>query len=111
MKILSGLFVVWVMVACSLSKEKSNNVAELKQNDLANSAFVTGEVTMREGCSLAIRVIDGAEEKKYYPINLSEEYKKEGMKIHFLFHLSRAMQPAGCKVDAVIVIDEIEFIQ
>lgn len=109
MKIISGLLIVWVLFACSLMKEKTINTAEVK--DVVNNAFVSGEIMMNDGCSVVIRVEEEGAIKKYYPINLSEEFKKEGTKIHFLFHLSRAMQPEGCKVNAVIVVDEIELLK
>lgn len=115
MKVVSGLFFVWMLIGCSLTKEKTTNstFVKLEKVDEVQASFVTGKVRNRngEGC-LYIQVQDGTTEKKYYPINLSDEYKKDGLKIHFLFHLSRAMLPQGCldeAVDAVIIIDEIEL--
>ena len=115
MKVVSGLFFVWMLIGCSLTKEKTTNSTSVKleKADDVHASFVTGKVINRigEGCSY-IQVQEGATLKKYYPINLSDEYKKDGLKIHFLFHLSRAMLPQGCvaeAVDAVIVIDEIEL--
>lgn len=115
MKFVSGLFFVWMLIGCSLTKEKTTNSTSVKLEkvDEVQASFVTGKVRNRngEGC-LYIQVQDGTTEKKYYPINLSDEYKKDGLKIHFLFHLSRAILPQGClveAVDAVIVIDEIEL--
>jgi hypothetical protein len=115
MKVISGLFLVWMLIACSLTKEKTANSTNVKLDkaDEVHASFVTGKVRnrIREGC-LYIQVQDGTTEKKYYPINLSDEYKKDGLKIHFLFHLSRAMLPQVClvdAVDAVIVVDEIEL--
>jgi hypothetical protein len=115
MKVVSGLFIVWMLIGCSLTKEKTTNSTSVKleKADEVHASFVTGKVINRigEGCSY-IQVQEGTTLKKYYPINLSDEYKKDGLKIHFLFHLSRAMLPQGCldeAVDAVIVIDEIEL--
>ena len=113
MKVVSGLFIVWMLIGCSLTKEKTANSTSVKleKSDEVQPSFVIGEVRLNEEC-LYIKVKDGSTEKKYYPLNLTDEYKKDGLKIHFLFRLSRALLPQGCAneaVDAVIVIDEIEL--
>ena len=113
MKVISVLLFVYILLSCHVLKQKENKENSIKpeNKDELHSSFVMGEVKIREEC-LYILVKEGATQKKYYPINLSDEYKKDGLDIHFLFHLSRAMLPQACvveAVDAVIVVDEIEL--
>lgn len=45
--------------------------------------------------------------KNVYPVNLDDKYRKDGLKIHFNYNISRAMTPAGCTVDAVVSVDNV----
>ena len=45
--------------------------------------------------------------KNIYPVNLEEKYRKDGLKIHFNYNISRAMTPAGCSVDAVVSVENV----
>lgn len=111
MKFLSVILLIWMFNACSLIKRNSSSsvIKNSVPEEMTHTGFVSGLVSFVDGCGYYIQVKEGGEIKKYYPFNLTDEYKKEGVKIHFLFHLSRAKQPEGCKVDAVIVVDEIEY--
>jgi hypothetical protein len=115
MKVVSLLILVFLLLSCNVLKHEKNEENSVKQENTNefHASFVMGKVRIRigEGC-LYIQVQEGATLKKYYPINLPDEYKKDGLNIHFLFHLSRAMLPQAClvdAVDAVIVIDKIEL--
>ena len=115
MKVVSVLLLGCMLQSCIVIKQKKNEENSVRQENVNEfqASFVTGRVRIRigEGC-LYIQVQEGTTVKKYYPINLSDEYKKDGLNIHFSFHLSRAMIPQVClldAVDAVIVIDKIEL--
>jgi hypothetical protein len=115
MKVVSVLLLVSMLLSCNVLKHGKNEEISVKQENTNefHASFVTGKVRNRigEGC-LYIQVQEGATLKKYYPINLSDEYKQDGLNIYFLFHLSRAMLPQAClvdAVDAVIVIDKVEL--
>jgi len=45
--------------------------------------------------------------KKVYAINLAKKYLKEGKHLHFDFTYSKAMNPEGCDVEAVVVLSNI----
>ncbi len=45
--------------------------------------------------------------KNVYPVNLEEKFRKDGLKIHFNYNISRAMTPAGCTVDAVVSVENV----
>jgi hypothetical protein len=115
MKVVSVLLLVSMLLSCNVLKHGKNEEISVKQENTNefHASFVTGKVRNRigEGC-LYIQVQEGATLKKYYPINLSDEYKQDGLNIYFLFHLSRAMLPQAClvdAVDAVIVIDKVDL--
>ena len=115
MKVVSVLLLGCMLQSCIVIKQKKNEENSVRQENVNefHASFVTGKVRneIGEGC-LYIQVQEGTTVKKYYPINLSDEYKKDGLNIHFSFHLSRAMLPQVClldAVDAVIVIDKIEL--
>lgn len=115
MKVVSLLLLGFMLQSCIVIKQKKNEEKSVRQENVNefHASFVTGKVRNRigEGC-LYIQVQEGATLKKYYPINLSDEYKKDGLNIHFLFHLSRVMLPQVClldAVDAVIVVDKVEL--
>lgn len=113
MKVLSLSILIFLLFSCNVFKQNKNdenNIQPESKNEV-HASFVDGEVKIGEGC-LYILVKEGATQKKYHPINLSDEYKKDGLGIHFLYHLSRAMLPQTCvveAVEAVIVVDEIEL--
>jgi hypothetical protein len=113
MKVVCVLLLGCMLQSCLVIKQKKNEENSVRQENVNEfqASFVTGKVIIGEGC-MYIQAQEGATVKKYYPINLSDEYKKDGLNIHFTFHLSRAMLPQVClvdAVDAVIVIDKIEL--
>jgi hypothetical protein len=113
MKVVSLLILVFLLFSCDVLKQNKNDENSIppESTNEFHASFVDGEVKVGEGCWY-ILVKEGTTQKKYHPINLSEEYKKDGLGIHFLFHLSRAMLPQTCvaeAVEAVIVVDEIEL--
>jgi hypothetical protein len=68
-------------------------------------ALSTGTIHLTDGgCGIYIDAKDNGTSKRLYPIDLPEQFKKEGLKIEFSYSLSRAPQPEGCLVDHVVVI-------
>jgi hypothetical protein len=48
--------------------------------------------------------------KKLYPIDFKDNYKKKGLKLSFNFTYSKAMSPENCSLDGVIVLNNIDVI-
>lgn len=71
----------------------------------------TGIVHVKQdNCPNYIEITSGPDitaTKKVYAINLAKKYLKEGKKIHFDFTYSKAMNPEGCNVEAVVVLNNI----
>ena len=82
------------------------------KNSIGNRTIGTIHVA-EENCPYYILVNSGAEElinKRLYPVDLDDTYKKKGLKLAFVFSYSKAMSPENCSIDAVIALDSIQVI-
>lgn len=82
------------------------------KNSIGNRTIGTIHVA-EENCPYYILVNSGAGDlinKKLYPVDLHEKYKKKGLKLAFVFTYSKAMSPENCSIDAVIALDSIQVI-
>ena len=82
---------------------------------LKNAEGISSGTTLKDGvihiskeCGVVITIKENGSELKLYPVNLSDEFKKEGLHISFSSLPSRAMQPAGCSVDRVVSVDKVK---
>lgn len=64
--------------------------------------FITLDTESNPGISLPF--------KKVFPVNLKDGMKKKGLKVAFTYTFSKAMQPEGCDVEAVIQLENITVI-
>jgi hypothetical protein len=80
-----------------------------------NAEVSTSETPLKDGivhvskeCGVVITITESGSELKLYPVNLSDEFKKEGLHISFSSLPSRAMQPTGCSVDRVVSVENVK---
>ncbi|MDB4678244.1 hypothetical protein OAE93_00785 [bacterium] len=85
---------------------KSSIQPETKLEEGKYVGIVTNEFVQR-GCSWIITYNDGSEDKYLIPVQLEEEYKNNGQKIEFSFHLSRINQ-GDCQLGKPAVLESIE---
>lgn len=91
-------------VSCSTQKEIIDNEA----NNSETIQLFKGIVHLsEEGCPFYISTEIDGKSMKFYPINLEESFKVEGLKIKFSYNLSRAMQPENCQVDKVVSVSNV----
>jgi hypothetical protein len=98
--ILITLFLLSCKATCKINNEEGNNTI--------------GIVHLAEdNCPHYILISKGGVElinKKVYPINLEDKFKKKGLKLSFLFTYSKAMSPENCTVDFVVALDSVKAI-
>lgn len=108
MKSIFLLSITALFFACGTAKKANADNASTKGN-------YYGTVHLSaNGCPYYIEIqkskntnIEKESFKNVYPVNLDEKYRKDGLKIHFNYNISRAMTPAGCTVDAVVSVENV----
>lgn len=97
------IFAGFLFISCASSKKASQELDSIK-------GIQIGVVHLESACGAIISTqIDGVE-MRLYPVNLGNDFKKEGIKISFQSIPSRAMQPENCKVDRVVCVENVEKI-
>ncbi|MEY4602802.1 MAG: hypothetical protein RIT43_94 [Bacteroidota bacterium] len=91
------------LTACKSSKMAMNNPPDSE----------TWKAIVHTGgeCGVYLTILIDGKEEKAFPVNLPDEFKKDALKIKFLFTSSRAPQPAGCVVDKVISVEQVEVLK
>ncbi len=104
MKNLLYTFTATLLISCSSSRKINEEISSPKKR-------CSGVVHLESNCGVIISAqVDGLE-LKLYPVNLSDDFKKEGIKISFEFSPSRAMQPEKCLVDRVVSMETVQKIK
>ncbi|MCE2711050.1 MAG: hypothetical protein LW688_00750 [Cryomorphaceae bacterium] len=102
-RVIFFIFLVLVLVSCKTSKKAMDNPT--------NTDLLKGVVHTGGDCGVYLSLLIEGQEQKAFPANLPEEFKKDGLKIKFLSSPSRAPQPAGCIVDKVISVEQVEVLK
>lgn len=93
-----------MFMSCASSRKANQVEDSIKDKQI-------GVVHLDSGCGAIITSqIDGAD-MKLYPVNLSSDFKKEGIKISFVSMPSRAMQPENCRVDRIVSVENVQKIK
>ena len=107
MKLFFQLSFVLIILSCKTQPTNQNtdpSVADL-------SPKYTGIVHVnKDNCPNYVEITNGPEitsPKKVYALNLAKKYAKEGKQLRFNFTYSKAMNPEGCNVEAVVVLTNI----
>jgi hypothetical protein len=107
MKLLFQLSFALIILSC---KTQSNSAAGSDSQAKSSSKY-TGIVHVnKDNCPNYVEITNGPEiesPKKVYALNLSKKYLKEGKQLRFDFTYSKAMNPEGCAVEAVVVLTNI----
>ena len=87
------------------------SACKIKNKD-ANSTIGTVHLA-EDNCPYYILINKGDAElinKKVYPINLDDKFKKKGLKLSFSFTYIKAMSPENCPIDLVVALDSVKAI-
>lgn len=82
---------------------------EQRAESIASDGEVIGVVCVSlKGCPVLIETTIAGEIFRFYPVNLGDEYKVDGLRITFNYSPSRVMQPKGCTlIDRVVVVENV----
>jgi hypothetical protein len=107
MKLLFQLTLVSIILSC----KTQSNTAVVGESQTESSPKYTGIVHInKDNCPNYVELLSGPEiesPKKVYAMNLAKKYLKEGKKLHFNFTYSKAMNPEGCSVEAVVILSDV----
>ena len=94
-----------------LSCKTQSNTATGGKLQTDSSPKYTGIVHVKkDNCPNYVEITNGPDisvTKKVYALNLAKKYLKEGKQLRFDFTYSKAMNPEGCNVEAVVVLTNI----
>jgi hypothetical protein len=91
-------------------KTQSNTAAGGESQEEARPKYTGIVHVKKDNCPNYVEITSGPEiesPKKVYALNLAKKYLKEGKQLSFNFTYSKAMNPEGCNVDAVVVLTNI----
>lgn len=100
---IAGMLVVLHISGCVFNKP---SVSLEGENEEAEFDGVVTNKFQKEGCDWLIKYEEGAEDKFLIPVALDDEFKKDGLKVEFRFHLSRISQ-GDCQMGQPAVIEHI----
>ena len=92
-----------LQLGCTASKPTTKLKPELEEGEYIGT--VTNQFE-QQGCEWLIQFNDGVEDKYLIPVQLEEEFKKNGLKVVFSFHYSRISQ-GDCQMGQPAVLEEI----
>jgi hypothetical protein len=108
--VLSAIFSCSAVKETPVNPEKVVNVIEDKVDELNEPEMIVGKVRVSKeatGCQIFIEAFRNGEMFLLYPINLTEKYKVDGIKIKFSFTESKAPLPENCPAAIVGVLENI----
>ena len=99
--------ILFGLVACGTSNEVI--LVESGAESIESDGKISGTVYMSlKGCPVLIETTMAGETFRFYPVNLGDEYKVDGLRITFNYSPSRVMQPKGCTlIDRVVVVENV----
>jgi hypothetical protein len=107
MKLLFQLSIAVFLLSC----KTQSSAAAGSESQTESSPKYTGIVHVnKDNCPNFVEITSGPDisgTKKVYALNLAKKYLKEGKQLRFDFTYSKAMNPEGCNVEAVVVLSNI----
>jgi hypothetical protein len=97
-----GLFLLF---SCSSTRKAPIESLEMTKLDPSKTL---GKVIKTDSCGFFLEVLGSGDSMYLLPLNLPNEYEKQGVRIQFTYVLSRAKQPSGCLVNKVVTLENIE---
>lgn len=103
-------FILILLLICSCGSAKNQKTDQSKE-----TTIYTGTVHLnKNGCPFYIEInqclvsnLSYYLGKTIYPIQLDDNFKKEGLKLKFNLTVSRAISPSDCQVDYVVSLENV----
>ena len=75
------------------------------------SIITLGTVHLQsKGCDVIIEVEENGVKKTLMPFGIEEKFKIEGLRLKFVYILSRAPQPKDCTCDHVVILSDVSAV-
>ncbi len=103
------VLIVLPFLSCANKKKSIEAKDESSTKTEQSEQKLIGKVLLNDNCPFFIETHENGETVRMYPVNLADQYKKQGCKIQFTYLPSRAMQPNQCEVDKVVVVENVEL--
>lgn len=106
-----------VLMACSNSKETLSGNEETDQTteeveSVTENYRVIGIVHISEtDCPLLIETRLKEETVLFYPLNLDEKFRREGMKIKFAYETSKGSLPENCSEAVAVSLSDVTLMR
>lgn len=107
MKLFFQLSFALFVLSC---KTQSNAAAGGESKEDSSPKYIGIVHVKKDNCPNYVEITSGPDisgTKKVYALNLAKKYLKEGKQLRFDFTYSKAMNPEGCNVEAVVVLTNI----
>jgi len=107
--LLLTMFVI-ALFACKSTKEVIKT-QELSMLEESATIKTLGTVHLQsQGCDVVIEVEENGVKKIFFPFGIEEKFKVEGLRLKFVYILSRAPQPKDCTCDHVVVLSDVSAV-
>lgn len=103
-------FSVLLLCSCAAGKKSEKNTSS-DETSASMEGMTEGIVRISNGesdCAVRIESDAAGDSEGFYPVNLDEKFKKDGLKIYFSYSPSRAPLPDNCIGLTAIVIDSVK---
>jgi hypothetical protein len=111
MKLLVLTLVFISLFSCKTTKEvvKTEVLPMLEESA---STITLGTVRLQsKGCDLIIEIEENGVKKTFFSFGIEEKFKVEGLRLKFVYTLSRAPKPKDCKCDHVVVLSDVSAVK
>ncbi len=98
-----GALFLFVLAACNSTKPVPTSEAVLLEGRYLG--HITTEFAA-DGCPFILTYTDGSEEKYLIPVQLEEQYQRNGLQLEFGFHYSRIKQ-GDCQKGQPAVLEAV----
>lgn len=101
--------VAGTLESCRTPKNVEENGKETVDHgsEPVNLDHISGTVRLTDDCGAYLEVIQGDVAHSYYPVNLDERFRVEGMRLKFAFEISKTKPPVACPNFEPITISDV----
>jgi hypothetical protein len=111
MKTLVLTLAVTSLFACKTTKEVVKTEESPMQEESATIRTLGTVHLQSQGCDVVVEVEENGVKKTFFPFGIEEKFKVEGLRLKFVYTLSRAPQPKDCKCDHVVVLSDVSAVR
>jgi hypothetical protein len=109
MRLVFLLIVALVLSSSSCQQVVESNPEKEEVSETTGTLAVVTTEFSDEGCPFLLEIEENGKKVLLMPIELDEEFKKDGLRVSIEFHFSRIMQ-SECQKGRPIVLDSINLV-